>query len=57
MEQKTYEIIIEALVADLEMERWKLKEAEKKLEAEREKNTSLRVEIEVLKKSVEDGKI
>ena len=57
MKKETYEIIIEALVEDLEMARWKLKEAEKKLEAEREKNTSLRKDIEDLKKVATDGKL
>ena len=31
MKEKTYEVIIEALVADLEMERWRLKEAQKEI--------------------------
>lgn len=46
MKQETYEIIIETLSEDLKMERWKLKEAIKELEAERQKNISLRKEID-----------
>jgi hypothetical protein len=36
MEQSTYETVIETLVKELKVERWRLKEAQKELEEMRE---------------------
>lgn len=52
MEQKTYEIIIEALVDDLEMERWKLRKAQEELEATRSDLALAKKIIDDLQKTV-----
>jgi chromosome segregation ATPase len=55
MTKETYEIVIETLVKELELERWRLKEANKELEATKQELASLRKDIENLKKELENG--
>lgn len=45
MTQKTYEIVIETLANELEMERWRRKETEKELEATKQELADVRKEI------------
>lgn len=55
MTKETYEIVIETLANELELERWRLKEANKELEAEKQRYASLHKDIEDLKKELENG--
>jgi cupin superfamily acireductone dioxygenase involved in methionine salvage len=55
MTKETYEIVIETLVKELELERWRLKEASKELEAEKQRYATLRKDIEDLRKELENG--
>jgi ketol-acid reductoisomerase len=41
MTKETYEIVIETLANELEMERWRRKETEKELEAVRKENAKM----------------
>lgn len=56
MTKETYEIVIETLANELKLERWRLKEANKELEAEKQRYASLRKDIEDLRKELENGK-
>lgn len=55
MTKETYEIVIETLANELELERWRLKEANKELEAEKQRYASLHKDIEDLRKGLENG--
>lgn len=55
MTKETYEIVIETLANELQIERWRLKEVREELVAKKEELASLRKDIENLKKEIDNG--